>query len=334
MDGLSVASGVIAVVSLAAQVGSGIKKLCDFWDSVKDCPKDVRTIAKQLNIISHIVDGIREEASTLQAQSRALSPTHAALGSCAESIQTLEEMIVESQRGLVSRKKRRRTWAAIKFAWNGDKLKKYQDVLSQMKSTLILATQHSKNQFQQQGLANITQGVAALLQQRSQGTMNVSSDSQGINDHLKALRGECHKVSAGISNPVTRYGFENMMNTALFQFQKDFKLVTRETALAGQNLPWFPSQLQRPKSREDLRRLNIEGQEHTVQHPAATWALYMEAPAELNEPDDDAEEITPDHFQTIITFHPSQWLLRFGLSFGIQVLLGTSNEGLNWGLKS
>ncbi|KAH6720109.1 hypothetical protein BKA61DRAFT_668023 [Leptodontidium sp. MPI-SDFR-AT-0119] len=129
MDGLSVASGAIAVVSLAFQIGNGIKTLCDFLNSVQDSRKEVRTIVKDLNVISNIIDDIREEAATSRPYSRASTASLTALDACADSVQTFEDMIVDSQRDLASKKMSMRTWAAVRFAWNGDKFKKYQDVL-------------------------------------------------------------------------------------------------------------------------------------------------------------------------------------------------------------
>ncbi|KAG4416838.1 hypothetical protein IFR04_010034 [Cadophora malorum] len=332
MYGLSVASGAIAVVSLAAQIGSGIKKLCDFWDSVQDSPKEVRTIIKQLNIISHIVNDIREGASAPQPYSRALTSTHAALDSCAESIETLEEMVAESQSRLASRKKSRRTWAAIKIAWNGDRLKKYQHVLGEMKSTLILATQHSTSmpnqsswyvyllisgsQSQQQTLATITQGVAALLQQRSQDTTtSVSTDSRDIADHLKALKMECRKAAAGIGNPVARFGFENMMDKPLTQLSSGLDATSHldgtspaDSYLNGDTASTMP----RSPSASQYRRT----QTYRSKSSSFFGTLYVvpkaTLPAELNHSDDEVEEIIPEHFQTTMKFHPSQWLLRFG----------------------
>ncbi|PVH85033.1 hypothetical protein DL98DRAFT_63478 [Cadophora sp. DSE1049] len=339
MDGLSVTSGAIAVVSLAIQIGNGIKKLCDFWDSVQDSPKDVRTIIKQLNIISHIIDEIREEAGSLQPYSRALSSTHAALDSCAESIQTLEEMIAESQPGLACRKRPRRTWAAIKFAWNGDKLKKCQGVLGEMKSTLILATQHSNNQSQQQTLATITQGVATLLQQRSpESITNATTDSQGIMDHLTALREEYQKVASGITNPVARFGFENLMDKALSQLSSglDISLSTDDTG--AEVLPIIFESATRaarqfPAATNRLTRIHTSTTSNLLGR-VDVFAMVTQRKEKVDAPDDRAKGLGQEQFQTTITFHPSQWLLRVGVSYGIQVLLSKSMQGFDYRLKS
>ena len=353
-DGLSVASGVIAVVSLAANVGSGIKKLCDFWDSVQDSPKDVRTIVKQLKIISHIVDDIREGASNPQPYSRALPSTHAALDSCAEGIETLEEMVAESPSRLASRKKSRRTWAAIKFAWSGDKLKKYQHVLGEMKSTLILATQHSNKYAKPKFLVHvrakigqsisaadfstITQGVAALLQQRSQDTVtSISIDTRDIADHLQALRVECRKTTASIGNPMARFWFENMMDKALTQLSRGLNASSRLDGTSTAD-----SQVNGDAASKMPKRPPVSQYRRTQTYLSETSSffgtLYVVSkatpPLEIEDSDDEVEDIAPEHFQTTITFHPSQWFLRFGVSFGIEVLLAKSIEGLNCGIKS
>ncbi|KAH7360439.1 hypothetical protein BKA65DRAFT_547156 [Rhexocercosporidium sp. MPI-PUGE-AT-0058] len=343
MDGLSVASGAIAVVSLALQIGNGIKKLCDFWDSVQDSPKEIRTIVKDLNIISNIIDDIREEAATSRPYSRALTSSLAALDACADSIQTLEEMIAGSQPGLAS-KKSKRTWAAVRFAWNADRLRKYQDVLCQMKMTLILARQNSidratiiRDETRQQDLATIAQGVTALLQQRSQATSTVAStESLNMNDHLKVLRDECRKTAAGMSNPVARLGFENLTQSALSHVSSGF----------GDKLPMNQA--------VDLPEIGVAPKLATAaaKKSAAiqyrSWIAYasivrspfgrlhiisrLSTPAEGNDAEDDVE--VEDQFQTRLTFYPSRWLLRFGVSFGIQVVLSKSLEGLDCRIKS
>lgn len=143
MDGLSAVSGSFAVVSLAVQIGSSIKKLCDFWEAMQESPNDVRIIVNDLNVISSIIADIHDEASTARPQTRALSSSHAALDACASSTEMLEAMLSGHQPGLDSAKRSKRTWAAAKVAWNGDKMKKYLDILGQMKMSLLLARQNA-----------------------------------------------------------------------------------------------------------------------------------------------------------------------------------------------
>lgn len=48
MDGLSGAASAFAVVSLAAQVAGGVQKLCNFWHSNQDRPKEICCIVRDL----------------------------------------------------------------------------------------------------------------------------------------------------------------------------------------------------------------------------------------------------------------------------------------------
>ena len=132
MDGLS---AVIAVGSVAAQLADGMKKLRDFWCSIKDAPDEVRAIAADLVVFSRILADI-----SLEAQDQSPS-TDAALLRCIDGTKSLTAIVEDLEPGFESESARTRKWSALKTVFKGEKIKRYQRSLEGMKTSLILAQQ-------------------------------------------------------------------------------------------------------------------------------------------------------------------------------------------------
>ena len=137
MDGLSGAAGVIAVGSVTVQLADSVKKLRDFWCSVKDAPDDVRAIAGDLEVLSRILAEI-----SLETQTQDQSPsTKAALLRCIDGTKPLAAIVEDLEPGFESRSARTRKWSALKTVFKAEKIKKYQSSLEGVKTSLILAQQ-------------------------------------------------------------------------------------------------------------------------------------------------------------------------------------------------
>jgi hypothetical protein len=139
MEGLSAASSVIAVVSLAIQIGASIQKLCDFWDVVEDGPKGVRAILTDLHVVSNVLEDIRCDASLFKPHSRALNACLTALDGCRESVEALSAIVNDLQPGFSSQNGTAKKFTALKIAWKADKIRRFQESLRDMKITLTLA---------------------------------------------------------------------------------------------------------------------------------------------------------------------------------------------------
>ena len=135
MDGLSGAAGVIAIGSVVVQLADGIKKLRDFWCSVKDAPDDIRAIAGDLEVLSCILAEIGLETKD-QSPS-----TEAALLRCINGTKPLAAIVEDLEPGFESKSARTRKWSALKTAFKGEKIKRYQSSLKGVKTSLILAQQ-------------------------------------------------------------------------------------------------------------------------------------------------------------------------------------------------
>ena len=135
MEGLSVTASAFAVSSVAGQLADGVKKLHDFWCSVKDAPADVRVIAGDLQVLSQILAEINRDAQDQTAS------MEAALSRCIDGIKPLTNIVSDLEPGFDSVSPRTRKWSAMKMVFQSKKIKKYQSSLEGMKTSLILAQQ-------------------------------------------------------------------------------------------------------------------------------------------------------------------------------------------------
>lgn len=102
----------------------------------QDAPGDVRAIAAGLKVLLSVLNEILGE--TKQPCSLVMEGV---LSECIIMAQELLDMIHIFEKGFGSAKSRIRTWKAIKFAFRNDQVKKSQQLLESMKSTLLLAQQ-------------------------------------------------------------------------------------------------------------------------------------------------------------------------------------------------
>src|SRR4051794_5479337 len=122
MDGLSGASGVIAVISLAVQLCDSIKTLSDFFASIEAAPNYVSSIIEDLVIISGIADSIRHEASESGPHTRSLNTCLSALLQCSAKGNQLRSLLSKYELNSSSSKRFTRKWAACKIVWKTEEI--------------------------------------------------------------------------------------------------------------------------------------------------------------------------------------------------------------------
>lgn len=137
MDGLSSAAGVIAVASIALQLAHNIKGLRTFWTNVRDAPQDIQFIVADLQLLSGILADIAFEAQHAEADESLTT----VLISCLSRTQTLTASVKAIENDFESTRTFVKKWTAVKAVFKSEKVNKFQDVLEQLKSTLILAQQ-------------------------------------------------------------------------------------------------------------------------------------------------------------------------------------------------
>jgi hypothetical protein len=143
MEVLSGTSSVVALVSLAIQLGDNIKKLCDFWQSMNGASKDIQLIIGDLSILADIAESIGEEARAPRPHTRSLDTSLKALNQCRSGVEELRNIIYKYQPGLASPSPKVLAWTACKFTWQGENVRRFKEALRDTKLTLMLARQES-----------------------------------------------------------------------------------------------------------------------------------------------------------------------------------------------
>lgn len=137
MEGLAAAASVVGVASLALQLADSVKKLHDFWDSVKKAPEDVRSITSDLQLLSSVLSNIASEAQHV-------TPDHtleAVMERCVMKVKTLNTILNELEPGFTSSRTFKRKCTALRSVLKSEKVKKFQASLQDLKTTLILVLQ-------------------------------------------------------------------------------------------------------------------------------------------------------------------------------------------------
>ncbi|KAJ5248964.1 hypothetical protein N7468_000415 [Penicillium chermesinum] len=133
MDGLSGAASVIAVISLAVQLGSGAHTLYQFLETISDAPAELHRLQSTLSQIKAIAFGIQ---NALEYQRRIHGDGVPVAGdilnslvSCEERVQQITDIVNKADgthRGLtgVSRK-----WARFKVALKKERVQELEQQL-------------------------------------------------------------------------------------------------------------------------------------------------------------------------------------------------------------
>ena len=135
MDG---AASVFAAVSIAIQLAESVKKLGDFWKSVKEAPQDVQNIITDLDLLTDALCEIALEAQRIEPD----ATLESALRNCQFNTSLLIDILNELQPGFASSRRAVRKWTAFRSILKWDKIKKFQATVDRLKSTLMLMRQN------------------------------------------------------------------------------------------------------------------------------------------------------------------------------------------------
>ena len=131
---MEVAASATAIASISIQLADSVKKLIDFWNSVRDAPDDIKDILLDLRLLSTVLNDIECEAQA----NRHDATLKDVLGSCVSYVNRLHAMLNEISPDFASTKRCVRTWAAVKSVLRKDRLARFQNNLAYLKSTLLL----------------------------------------------------------------------------------------------------------------------------------------------------------------------------------------------------
>ncbi|KAI9719084.1 MAG: hypothetical protein M1812_003714 [Candelaria pacifica] len=196
MDGVSSAASGIAVASLAIQLAENVKKLYEFWQSVKDAPDDVRTCVGDLRLLSAALDNV---ASRESIQGPNLIVTEI-LNNCVGKIKILSGIVESFEAGFASTKARVRKWSAFKAALKIEKIRKFRIALQEVKITLILARQYSSDSQHEYYSETLTAIAESLSNIQTQGSSARKAMVADLADHVDVLSSEIRHHHAETSS--------------------------------------------------------------------------------------------------------------------------------------
>ena len=140
MEPLSGAASVISVASLAIQICEELKKLHDFWQSVKEAPNDIASISAELKIfitwLTVIAKNYQRQNSNYRSSSEAAATDTLKL--CLATVHDMSAGIRDLENRIAKGASSRR-WASVKFVFRKDKREKAMAQIERMKSLIIIA---------------------------------------------------------------------------------------------------------------------------------------------------------------------------------------------------
>lgn len=138
MEGLSAAASGLAVASIAIQLADSVKKLHDFWDSIKDAPETVRVITNDLKLLSSVLADIASEAQHGELD----VVLEGVLSACTTSVDALNTIVNDLEPGFASSNIFLRKWTAFRSVLKKERIKNFQAALERLKNTLALGQQN------------------------------------------------------------------------------------------------------------------------------------------------------------------------------------------------
>jgi hypothetical protein len=139
MDGLSGASSVIAVGSIAIQLAESIKKLVEFGQAVEDAPARIGALFHDLEVLESAITQIHRTNSRITFN----RVDEAVLMNCEKKISELQRTLQPAVTNLKSNKLRCRKWSAFKITLKKDEILSLQRSIEEAKSTLQLVQVNS-----------------------------------------------------------------------------------------------------------------------------------------------------------------------------------------------
>jgi len=139
MDGLSGASGVIAVVSVAVQLAESIKQLVEFGKAVEDAPPRISALFHDLEVLESVISEFRRIDGRITFN----GVNEVVIKNCQQKVSTLQTTIQPAILKLKSNKVASRKWVAFKITLKGEEIQSLQKSIEEAKSTLQLVQNNS-----------------------------------------------------------------------------------------------------------------------------------------------------------------------------------------------
>ncbi|KAL9064334.1 MAG: hypothetical protein Q9161_008934 [Pseudevernia consocians] len=139
MEALGGAASVVGVVSLTLQVCEELKKIQDFWQSVKEAPDDIAHIIAEINLLTTWLTIIANnyQRHGFKHESPGEITATDTLKLCLARVHDMSDGVKDLERGLLRGSFPRR-WASVKFVFRKDRLEKLTEQIERMKTLLII----------------------------------------------------------------------------------------------------------------------------------------------------------------------------------------------------
>jgi len=141
MDGLSGASSVIAVVSVAIQLAEGIKDIVELCKAIKATPADVDALCYELELLNTILLQVQKVVHQASPDSIFDNIFAKASRHCTTKIIELQKRVVTVKNRLQSAKSPQRKWVAFKYQLVKPEIKSLQEAISDAKTSFSLVNQ-------------------------------------------------------------------------------------------------------------------------------------------------------------------------------------------------
>jgi hypothetical protein len=135
MDGLSAATGIAGVISLAIQLGQTAITLVKFFDTISDAPNEVIRLRDLLRLIYATSSGVR---NALECQRRLHGGTVAgaedicdALTVCQRKLALIQDLLDKTENVQCGRTLVSRSWAKFRLAGKKDTISEFERQLGQ-----------------------------------------------------------------------------------------------------------------------------------------------------------------------------------------------------------
>ncbi|TGO63121.1 hypothetical protein BCON_0015g00500 [Botryotinia convoluta] len=301
MDGLSSASAVFAVVSIAVQLAETIHKLVDFWKAVEDAPDNIASIFRELELLSKILTQSYELAQLNSFP----DIFDEALKDCCSKILKLHSKVEDTRNNLNSSKLRKRKWAAWKIVLQKAEIDSLQKSISEAK-TNILHIQVNSLLARPTSVSNVYQ----IFQQSSELSTQIPGRMQITEQQLAKILIEKHNLlslSAGCH---------------------DEKLAHFRPDIAGKQLTLLDNGEKHDKSPSgyaDIPRVAIESRKRSVYGSKGRkvtspfsniWTVSRRVREQIVH-SSGTRDIVEAESQLIL--YPSRWLTKFGMAYGVKL---------------
>lgn len=135
MDGLSAASSVFAVFSLALDLPTAVQNFLEFCRLVKDAPDDIKALIREVETLAVAVTYIRCSNEVKELDGIINSAVH----ECNNELSKLREALGGLVLDLNSPSRRKRGIGSLRSAFNRPHIEAMRASLEKVKSTLLLA---------------------------------------------------------------------------------------------------------------------------------------------------------------------------------------------------